>query len=166
MYFCFTNQEPTEWCKHLTWPQTILWALRTEHRTSWEEVTVTDRVAEQTARELKPAVCVVCSKALITYHCDRDHWLAPDSAGRQPSLTTPSEQCRSVGWGHCSERPWHQSPQQASLVMTTVVATIGLWTPKSLRRTMLSLDLSLSLAFSMWSENSIHSSTLTCGKFH
>lgn len=71
---------------------------------------MTDRVAEQTARELQPAVCVVCSKALITYHCDRDHWLAPDSAGKQPSLTTPSEQCRSVGWGYCSKRPWHPEP--------------------------------------------------------
>lgn len=110
VYFCFMNQEPREWCKHLTWPQTILWALRTEHRTSWEEVTVTDWVAEQTARALQPAVCVVCGKALITYHCDHDHWLAPDSAGRQPSLTTPSEQSKSVGWGHCSKRPWHQSP--------------------------------------------------------
>lgn len=59
--------------------------MKTEYRISWEEVTVTDWVTGQTATELQPVVCVVCDNVLITYHCDRDHWLAPDSAGHRPA---------------------------------------------------------------------------------
>lgn len=64
---------------------------------------MTDWVAGQTARELQPAVCVVCGNVLITYRCDRDHWLSPLSR-TQTSITTPSEECNSEGKGDLAHK--------------------------------------------------------------